>query len=70
MVYNDHPDAKCVVDPASVWQRARGYLGDHTADQKKLSGMLEAHHQECDQEVWGEDALNSLHSFFTKVEAN
>jgi len=46
--YNDHPDAKCVVDPASVWQLARGYLGDHAADQKKLSGMLEDYRQDCD----------------------
>jgi hypothetical protein len=46
--YNNHPDAKCVVDPAHVWQQARGYLGDHAADQKKLSGQLEAYRRECD----------------------
>ena len=57
--YNNHPDATCLVDPASVWQQARGYLGDHAADQKKLSSMLEAYHQECDREVRGEDALLS-----------
>jgi len=57
--YNDHPDAECFVDPASVWQLAHGYLGDHAADQKKLSGKLEAYHQECDREVRGEDVLLS-----------
>jgi len=44
--YNNHPDAKCVVDPVNVWQLARGYLGDHAADQKKLSGILEAYRQD------------------------
>jgi hypothetical protein len=57
--YNNHPDAKCIVDPAHVWQQARGYLGDHAADQKKLSGQLEAYRRECDREVRGEDALFS-----------
>ena len=56
---NNNPDAKCFVDPASVWQRARGYLGNHAADQKKLSGMLETYHRDCDREVRGEDALLS-----------
>ena len=56
---NNNLDAKCFVDPASVWQRARGYLGDHAADQKKLSGMLETYHRDCDREVRGEDALLS-----------
>jgi len=56
---NNHPDAKCIVDPASIWQRVRGYLGDHAADQKKLSGMLETYRRECDREVCGEDALFS-----------
>lgn len=57
--YNSHPDAECVVDPASVWQLAHGYLGDHAADQKKLSGKLEAYHRECDREVRGEDVILS-----------
>jgi hypothetical protein len=57
--YNNNPDAKCIVDPASVWQRARGYLGDHAADQKKLSSQLEAFPQECDRELRGEEALFS-----------
>ena len=57
--HNGHPDAKCFVDPASVWQQVRSYLGDHAADQKKLSRMLEAHRQDCDREVRGEDALLS-----------
>lgn len=49
--YNRHPDTKCVVDPATIWQKLRGYLGDHAADQKKLSGQLEAYHRECNHEV-------------------
>jgi hypothetical protein len=57
--FNNHPDTKSVVDPARVWQLARGYLGDHAADQKKLSGTLETYHQECDREVRGKDALLS-----------
>ena len=56
---NNHPDAKCIVDPASIWQWVHGYLGDHAADQKKLSGMLETYHWECDREVRGEDVLFS-----------
>ena len=52
--YNCHPEAKCIVDSASVWQQACGYLGNHAADQKKLSGKLEAYRQECDCEVRGE----------------
>lgn len=56
---NNHPDAKCIVDPASIWQRVHGYLGDHAADQKKLSGMLETYRWECDREVRGEDVLFS-----------
>lgn len=57
--YNDHPNAKHVVDPASVWQRIHGYLGDHAADQKKLSSSLEAFRRECDRELRGEEALLS-----------
>ena len=57
--YNSHPDAKCVVDPASVWQCARGYLGDHAPDQKKLSVQLEDFRQECDRELRGEEAMLS-----------
>ena len=57
--FNGHPDSKCIVDPASVWQLACGYLGDHAADQKKLSSALEAYQRECDREVRGEDALLS-----------
>ena len=54
VAYNHHPEAKCIVDSASVWQQAHGYLGDHAADQKKLSGKLEAYRRECDREVRGE----------------
>ena len=57
--YNTNPDAKCSIDPASIWQRVHGYLGDHAADQKKLSSKLEAFRQECDQEVRGKEALVS-----------
>ena len=57
--YNKHPDAKCAVDPVIIWQKLRGYLGDHAADQKKLSGQVEAYCQECDREVRGEEALLS-----------
>jgi len=57
--HNEHPDAKCVVDPANVWQLARGYLGDHAADQKKLSVMLEAYRRDCDREIRGEDVFLS-----------
>ena len=57
--HNDHPDAKCVVDPSNVWQLARGYLGDHAADQKKLSGMLETYRRDCDREIRGEDTFLS-----------
>ena len=57
--HNNHPDATCIVDPASIWQRVHGYLGDHASDQKKLSGMMETYRRECDREVHGEDALFS-----------
>jgi len=57
--YNDNPDTKYTVNPENVWQQARGYLGDHAADQKKLSAKLEAYRRECDREVRGEDALLS-----------
>ena len=59
VAYNSHPEAKCIVDPAYVWQQACGYLGDHAADQKKLSGQLETYRRECDREVRGEAALLS-----------
>ena len=59
--FNGHPDSNCIVDPARVWQLARGYLGDHAADQEKLLGMLEAYSRECDREICGEDALLSEH---------
>ena len=57
--HNRHPEAKCQVDPASIWEMLRGYLGDHAADQKKLSGKLEAYRRECDREVRGEEVLLS-----------
>jgi len=57
--FNGHPDSDCIVDPASVWQMACGYLGNHAADQKKLSRMLETYQRECDREVRGEDVLLS-----------
>jgi len=57
--YNNNPDAECIVNPESVWQRAHGYLVDHSADQKKLSGILETHRRECDRGVRGEDTLFS-----------
>ena len=57
--YNSCPEARCIVDPACVWEIARGYLGDHAADQKKLSCKLEAHRRECEHEVRGEAILLS-----------
>ena len=52
--FNGHPDSEQEVDPERVWRLARGYLGDHASDQKKLSTALETHHQECDRVVRGE----------------
>jgi hypothetical protein len=57
--YNSHPDAKCTVDPESVWRHAHGYLGDHAPNQKKLSVQLEESHQECDRQLWGEEGMLS-----------
>ena len=57
--HNRNPEAKCKVNPAYIWEMARGYLGDHAADQKKLSGNLETYRQECDREVRGEAVLLS-----------
>ena len=57
--HRKNPDTKFPIEPAKVWQLTRGYLGDHAADQKKLSGTLENFHRECDREVRGEEALFS-----------
>ena len=35
-------------DPTKLWAMVKGYLSDHSSDQKKLSAMLEEYWQECD----------------------
>jgi hypothetical protein len=58
--YNKSPIGSVVpADPTRIWEKLRGYLSDHASDQKKLSGMLQKFHQDCDRELRGEAAMLS-----------
>ena len=50
--YNESPIGNAVpADPTKLWEKLRGFLSDHASDQRKLSGMLEKFHEECDREL-------------------
>jgi hypothetical protein len=56
--YNESPLGNMEpINPTCVWEKVKGYLGDHASDQKKLSATLQRYHWECDRELRGEAAM-------------